>query len=288
MIKPFIVAAVLAVVTALPIQGLAAGSQSPASLLPEAIRSAGQITFGAELTVPPMTFFETDGKTQTGVNHELAQAMAEKLGIKVKFEQYAFPGLQPALLAGKINAIFDVINDTPEREKKLDFIDYVKAGTTLLIEHGNPHHIGGLDSLCGLQASTVRGAVQTNLLKDASTQCEQAGKHPITIREYPSAADARLQVQTGKSNAFIGNTPVLLYLAKTANGGKTFSAVTLPESGAPQYYGIALTKSDTHLRDALMAALDQVMADGTYQKILDKYGLSALGMEKPLLNAAGS
>ncbi|WP_169566283.1 ABC transporter substrate-binding protein [Microbacterium luticocti] len=254
--------------------------------LPASIASAGKIDFGAELTVPPMTFFESDGTTQTGVNHDLGQAMAEHLGVKAEFTQYAFPGLQPALKAGKIDAIFDVINDTKEREAQFDFIDYLASGDTLLVQHGNPHHLAALSDMCGLSMSTVAGSVQIKLVEAASQKCTDDGDKPITIQQFPSAADARLQVQNGKYDAFIGNTPVLLYLAKTADSGNAFSAV--PLQGDTSYYGIAVDKSDTQLRDALVTALTAVIADGTYGKVLAKYGLEDLALDKPLVNAAGS
>lgn len=265
----------------------AGGSGAPlAKLLPDKIRSAGQIVAGSELTVPPMTFYKEDGKTIEGVNYDLANAMGKQLGVKFVFKQLAFPGLQPALKSGKIDIVLDVINDTKARQQVMDFVDYVKAGNTLLVKGGNPAHIKGFGDMCGHSIATVRGAVQAELVKAQSKKCQSAGNKPITLKLYPSAPEARLQVQTGKSTAFIGNTPVLVYLAKTAGGGKTFDAV--PIGGDNLYFGIAVDKSDTQLRDALEKALSAVMKDGTYDKILDKYGVSVIAMKSPKINGATS
>lgn len=265
-------------------QSTSTAEGSASTRLPDDIRSAGKIVFGGELTVPPMLFFKEDGTTKSGINYDLAQAMGKKLGVKTEFKQYAFPGLQPAVTSGKIDAIFDVINDTQEREKQFDFIDYVTSGNTLLLQNGNPDQTKSLSDLCGHSMSTVRGSVQIGLVQKASSKCTSQGRQPITIKQFPSASDARLQVQNGKNTAFIGNTPVLVYLAKTANNGNTFDAV--PIKGETSYYGIAVKKTNIKLRKALVWALTKVMDDGTYTKILDKYGLSVIAMDKPKINAA--
>lgn len=261
---------------------------SPSSTvsLPASIRTAGAITVGSELTVPPMIFFEANGTTMSGIDYDLAQAMSGYLGVPIKFKQYAFPGLQPALEAGKIDAIFDAINDTKQREQQFNFIDYVSAGNALLLQANNPDGIQSLADMCGHDMATVSGSVQIALVQTASNACTAKGDKPITISQYQSAATARLQVQTGKVTAFIGNGPVLLYLAKTAGNGKTFDAIPIP--GPPSYYGIAVAKSNTALLNALLAAVNHTITDGAYQKVLAKYGLSAIGLPKAVVNGATS
>lgn len=264
-----------------------AASSSYKGLLPASIRSAGKIVAGAELTVPPIIFYQANGTTISGVNYDLAQAMAKSLGVPIVFQQFAFPGLEPAEQSGKIDVIFDVINDTPQREQLFNFVDYLQSGNTLLTQYGNPSHLATLADMCGKTMAAVSGSVQIALVSAQSSACTTAGKPAITIKQYPSAPTARLQVQTGVANAFIGNTPVLLYLAKTAGGGKLFQAVPLT-STTPSYYGIAVAKSDTALTQALLKSLQTVFADGTYTKILDRYGIGVTAMSKPLVDAAAS
>ncbi len=265
----------------------ASGHSAPlAHLLPAKIAKSGTIVAGSELSVPPMAFYESDGTTIKGVNYDLANAMGKQLGVKFDFKQFAFAGLQPALKSGKINIIFDVINDTKQREQQMDFIDYVTAGNTLLVKSGNPAGIHSAADLCGHSVATPQGAVQANVVKSQSKKCTAAGKKPVALKYYPSAPSARLQVQNGKVDAFIGNTPVLVYLAKTAGNGKEFDAVPLPVKG--QYFGIALKKSDTGLRNALEKALSAVIKDGEYAKILKKYGVGVIAMKTPKINAAAS
>lgn len=264
--------------------GEAETGEDLAAMLPQEITDKGELVVGALMDVPPMDFYTEQEGTPTGINPDLGQLIGEELGIDVTFREFDFGGLQPALQSGEIDVIWDSINDTVERQEVLDFVDYLLAGTTLLLTEGNPEGIESLADMCGLGVATVRGAVQIQAVEAASDSCEEEGAEPIELRLFGAASEGRLQVQSGRVDAFIGNAPVLIYLADTAEDGGAFDAVTL-ESEAAVYYGIALEKSDTELRDALSAALQAVMDSGGYADVLTEYGLSDLAVEKPTVNA---
>lgn len=253
--------------------------------LPQTVKDKGGLVIGSELTTPPLTYLDTDGKTVKGLNHDLAQALGAKLGIKVTFAQYAFAGLIPAVQSGKVDLAMDIINDTRERQGLVDFVDYLRNGTTILLKKGNPEGIRVLTDLCGRSVAAVRGSVQIGLVEKASATCTAQGRPGITINQYANPPEARLQVQTGKNTAFLGNTPVMLYLAKNADGGATFEAATA-ERYMEQPVGLIFAKGNAQLRDAVLGALAQLWADGTYARLLDQYGLRDLALERPTVNGA--
>jgi len=255
------------------------------SLLPAKIKAGGELVIGALMDVPPVDFYSMDGDP-TGINPDLAAAVGDLLGVKVSFRQYDFAGLRPALQAGQIDLIWDSMNDTVARQEVLDFIDYMAAPDTLLLAAGNPQHIQSLGDMCGMRVATVRGAAQINRVEAASDACMTHGEEAIELKLFGSAGDGRLQVQTGRVDAFIGNGPVLFYLAKTADDGKTFSALKLEDDRAA-YYGIAFRKEDTQLRKAVVTALQVLMDGGEYEAVLRKYGLDDLALSQPLINSAG-
>lgn len=257
---------------------------SLADLLPAEIAESGEIVAGALLVVPPLDFFDDDGEP-AGINVDLAALVGELLGVEFTFEQYDFAGLQPAMLAGQIDIIWDSMNDTVERQETFDFIDYLAADDALLVADGNPLAVETLADLCGYSVVTVTGAVQAERVEAASEQCEADGDEAITLDLFPNAGDARLQVRNGRADAFIGNSPVLLYLADTAEDGTAFDSVSLAAL-SDAYYGIAVNHDDSELRDAIVAALQAVIDSGEYTAVLDRYGLADLGLDEPLLNAA--
>ena len=245
--------------------------------------AADEIHAGSLTNSPPMISYAADGSTLQGMIVDLAAAMSQQMGKTIVFKPMAFNALIPALQAKSIDVAFTVMNDTPEREKVLDFVDFFNFGTMLLIKKGNPEKVESLETACGKTVSTVQGSTQIKLAEGMSADCVKAGKAPITVMQYAQPSDARLQVQTGRVAAFLGNSPVMVYLAKTAGNGSVFDVVAGHEY-QPVPIGIALPKSSTALRDEMKKSLDALIADGSYLKILQKHGLEGGNIGKAMIN----
>lgn len=245
--------------------------------------AADDIKAGSITNSPPMISYASDGTTLQGAIVDLAAAMSRQMGRTIAFESIPFKGLLPAMEAKRIDITFTLMNDTPEREKVIDFVDFFNLGTMLLIQKGNPQHVDSLETLCGKTVSTVQGSTQVALVDETNAKCSAAGKPAIDNLQYAQPSDARLQVQTGHVAAFLGNTPVMVYLAKTAGDGTIFDVVRGHEY-QPVPLGIGVAKSNTALRDALQKSLDALIADGTYRKILEKHGVESGAVTSATIN----
>jgi polar amino acid transport system substrate-binding protein len=245
--------------------------------------AADDINAGSLTNSPPLISYAADGTTLQGMIVDLAAAMSQKLGRTIVFKPMAFPAIIPALEAKSIDIAFTVMNDTPEREQVIDFVDYFNFGTMLLVKKGNPEYVASLETACGKTVSTVQGSTQIKLAEGMSDACVKSGKAPITVMQYAQPADARLQVQSGRVAAFLGNSPVMLYLAKTAGDGTVFDVIADHEY-QPVPVGIGVPKSSPQLRDQLKNALDALIADGSYTKILQKHGLEGGAVKSALIN----
>jgi polar amino acid transport system substrate-binding protein len=245
--------------------------------------AADDIKAGSITNSPPMISYASDGTTLQGAIVDLAAAMSRQMGRTIVFESIPFKGLLPAMEAKRIDITFTLMNDTPEREKVIDFVDFFNLGTMLLIQKGNPQHVDSLETLCGKTVSTVQGSTQVALVDETNAKCSAAGKPAIDNLQYAQPSDARLQVQTGHVAAFLGNTPVMVYLAKTAGDGTIFDVVRGHEY-QPVPLGIGVAKSNTALRDALQKSLDALIADGTYRKILEKHGVESGAVTSATIN----
>jgi polar amino acid transport system substrate-binding protein len=248
---------------------------------------ADDIKAGSITNSPPMISYASDGTTLQGAIVDLAAAMSRNMGRTIVFESIPFKGLLPAMEAKRIDITFTLMNDTPEREKVIDFVDFFNLGTMLLIRKGNPEHVERLETLCGKTVSTVQGSTQVALVDETNAKCRAAGKTPIENLQYAQPSDARLQVQTGHVAAFLGNTPVMVYLAKTAGDGTVFDVVRDHEY-QPVPLGIGVAKSNTSLRDALKKSLDALIADGTYRKILAKHGVESGAVTSATINGGAN
>jgi len=263
---------------------VAAGMLLAVGALPAA---ADEIKAGSITNSPPMISYASDGTTLQGMIVDLAAAMSQQIGRKIVFESIPFPGLLPAMEAKRIDIVFSLMNDTPEREKLIDFVDFFDLSTMLLIRKGNPQKVESLETMCGMSVSTVQGSTQIALVDAASAKCTAAGKAPIQNMQYAQPADARLQVQSGRVAAFLGNSPVMVYLARTAGEGKIFDVVP-GHVYQPVPLGIGVAKTNTQLRDALQKSLNALIANGSYRKILEKHGVESGAVSSAIINGGAN
>lgn len=257
------------------------------ALAAPATMAAGEIRAGSITNSPPMISYASDGTTLQGAIVDLAAAMGKEMGTPIVFESIPFKGLLPAMEAKRIDITFTLMNDTPEREKVIDFVDFFNLGTMLLVRKGNPDRVESLETACGKTVSTVQGSTQVQLVDEINAKCKAAGKPPIENLQYAQPSDARLQVQNGRVAAFLGNSPVMVYLAKTAEDGRLFDVVAGHEY-QPVPLGIGVAKSNPELRDRLKKALDALIANGTYRAILARHGVEGGAVKAATINGGAN
>ena len=253
--------------------------------LPAAIQASRQLKVGSDIEYAPIEFYKAGTQQTQGLDWDLAQALGAKLGVTVTFvDDTDFAGIIGALQAGRFDAVMSAMNDTTERRGKgVDFIDYFKAGSSILVQKGNPKGIKGLDDLCGATVSVQKGTTQdTDILTPQVAKCQTTGK-ALSVLRFEKDTDALQQVKNGRAVADLEDFPVAAYNAQTSSGGKDFEVVA-GQVGDIGSYGIAVPSSNTALRDALQAALKAVIADGTYAKVLAGWNVSAGALTTAAVN----
>jgi polar amino acid transport system substrate-binding protein len=211
--------------------------------------------------------------------------MGTQLGVTFRFiNDTDFAGIIAAMKAGRFDIIMSAMNDTAERRGNgVDFVDYFTAGTSILVKKGNPDKIAGLDDLCGKTVAVQKGTVQeTDTLPPQSQKCTTAGKGAITVLPFEKDTDALQQVKIGRAAAIVEDSPVAGYNAKTAGGGSEFELTGQPTDVGQ--YGIAIPTTNVKLRDAIRAALKAIIADGTYDKVLAKWGATSGALKTAPVN----
>jgi len=256
----------------------------PASLLPAAIKSAGVLSIATDASYAPNEYFDTDGKTIIGLDVDLGNAIAAKLGLKANFQNVTFDAIIPALAAGKYDLSLSSFTDTKAREATVDFVDYFNAGESLMVLAGNPKGVTGPDlSLCGLTIAVEKGTTEESEIPALSKKCTDAGKKAITGLSSDDQNGANLALTSGRADVGSADSPIAAYAVKQL-AGKIQLAGQIYET-AP--YGIAIPKSPG-LAPAIKAALASMIADGSYKTVLDKWGDDAGAITTPTLNGATS
>jgi polar amino acid transport system substrate-binding protein len=252
------------------------------SSLPSDVQAAKEIKVGSDVSYAPIEFFKLGTQQVQGVDYDIGQALGQKLGVKVTFINATFDGLIPALTSKRYDMLMSAMTDNKTRQAKVDFVDYFTAGTAILVQKGNPKHITSLDDLCGKTIALEKGTTQADVADTQSKTCATSGKKQINVLALDKDTDALQQLKIGRSDADMNDFPVAAYNAKTSGGGTEFEVTGQQFQSAP--YGIALRKDSTQLRDAVQAALKAIISDGTYDKILSTWNVTAGALKTAQVN----
>jgi polar amino acid transport system substrate-binding protein len=224
------------------------------------------------------------GSDLVGFVPDLSQALAEELGVDVAYVETPFPGLVPSIESGKSDVVISPLADTPEGEKTLDFVPYIRTSRTFLVPEGNPKNIS-LETLCGTHAATVRGGVLAPFLEKRKQQCASDGEAAMQLSLYDDSASAFTQLRAGKIDSFMSVTAPARHVAANSDGFDV-----LDETYLGGIYGIALPKGNEELVDEIRRALIALIQDGTYQGLLEKHGMKEDGLteEEIIVNGVGT
>ena len=256
-----------------------------AALLPADFKTKG-INVASDIPYAPMEMFDENNKP-TGFDYDLSQSIAQKLGVTVSFNKQAWDSIIPSLQAGNHDIIMSGMNDTVERQATLDYVDYFKGGFAIVVAKGNPNKVASLLDLCGQPVTIQKATVQGDMLKALTPQCVAAGKKAVVINEYPSDPEALNALRAGKGVADVMDAPIAAYAAQTSGKGQYFDLITdaaNPNGYEPVYTGIGILKANKELTAALQAAVQSLINDGTYGKILAKWNLSSFGVTEATIN----
>jgi polar amino acid transport system substrate-binding protein len=256
-----------------------------AAKVPAAISTKGTLAVASFVQSAPNNFYAADGSTVLGSDHDLITAIAKKLGLTAAYQNQDFGALITSLQSGRSDVTIAAMNDTAEREKTIDFVDYLTSGISIMVQKGNPDHIAGPDSLCGENIAVVTGTSQQQFADEKSAECKADGKKPLQVTVTDNDSQNQTQLRTGRIDAIVNDLPSAVYISKTTENGKAFQVVPGPViDGAP--YGIGINKNNPQLRDAVAGALTDLIQDGTYTKVLKAWGINSGGVAKAVINGS--
>jgi polar amino acid transport system substrate-binding protein len=260
-----------------------AGSGADAAIaakVPSAVKSKGSLTVAADATYAPNEFIGSDGKTVEGMDADLAKALAGVMGLKANVTNATFDGIIPGLASGKYDLGMSSFTDTKEREKTVDFVTYFSAGTSFYTKAQGGATVNGLADLCGKTVAVEKGTTQQS---DAEGQSKKCNGSKVTVLTFPDQNGANLALSSGRAQIGMADSPVADYQVKKSNG--QFKLVGQPYGTAP--YGIAIPKNNG-MAPVLKSAMEALIKNGTYTKILTKWGIQSGAITTPQINGAVS
>ncbi len=250
-----------------------------AALVPQALRDKGKLVVGMDTSYAPAEYLGADGQTPIGYDVDLVKAVGAVLGLQVDPQTASFPSILPAIGA-KYDLSASSFFITNERKKSANFVSYIAAGTQWGVRKGNPSGFS-LDDACGRTVAVQTGSFQeTKDLVDRNKACAEAGKPEIKVISLKNQSDATTRLVTGGADAMAAGSISTAY-AVTQTGG---AVETLGEPYDASPVGMAVALDNPEFADVVAKALNKLMADGAYKKILDQWGVGNIAIDKAEVN----
>lgn len=208
-------------------------------------------------TFPPYEFYENE--VPVGIDVEIIQAIADKIGYKMDFTDMEFGSIIPAVQSGKIDVGFGAVTVTEERKQSVHFTSSYATGIqTVIVPEGSP--ITSIDDLYG---ENIKIGVQQDTTGDIYSTDDFGEEHVV---RFLKGADAVNALNTGKVDAvIIDDSPAKTFVSQ--NEG----LMILPTAYAEEEYAFMCSYDNEELYNKVNAALEELLADGSVQKIIDKY-----------------
>ncbi|WP_329153772.1 ABC transporter substrate-binding protein [Streptomyces anulatus] len=258
-----------------------------ADLVPEAIRERGTLRLGASAeAVPPLGFYATDDRTRIGSEIDIATLVADTLGLKPEFEQVSWENLFVGLDSSKFDGVLSNVTVTEERKEKYDFATYRLDNIAFEAKKGSGWKVKEPADVAGKTISVSSGTNQEKILLEWSEKNVEAGREPVDIKYFQKDTDYYLALQSGRIDAHLGPSPVAAYHVASAGQSEIVGQLS-GAGGGLQGKIAATTKKGSGLVEAYAAAIDHIVRDGSYGKVLERWGLSGEAVEKSEINPPG-
>ncbi|WP_295339585.1 transporter substrate-binding domain-containing protein [uncultured Subdoligranulum sp.] len=221
----------------------------------------GKLTMSTNAAFPPYEMTADDGSFE-GIDVEVAEAIADKLGLELQIDDMDFDAALLAAQNGKSDMVMAGVTVTEERQTVMDFSNTYATGIQVVIVPEDSD-ITSIDDMTGKMIGVQRGTTG-DLYCSASVEDGGFGEENVT--PYDNGLTAVQALQNGQVDCVvIDNAPAQEFVK--ANPGLKI----LDTEYANEDYAIGVAKGNTQLLDAINGALEELEADGTLQSIVDKY-----------------
>lgn len=248
--------------------------------LPAGIKEKGQLVVAIMPNYPPMDFKDPATNTLTGIDYDLGNALAQRLGVKIQWQETAFEQMVSGLVTKRVDLVLSGMTDTAERQKSVTFIDYFTSGPQFYTL-SKRDDIKDITDLCGKKVGTSRRTTwPAEAAAWSKANCEANGKPALIVLGSEGSADARAQLRQGRLDAAMQGSETIPYLMTQEKD--TYKP--LGSAISKQFTGLGINKANPELVTAVAATLQSMVDDGSYGAILKKWNLESGAVQKIEVN----
>jgi polar amino acid transport system substrate-binding protein len=262
-------------VTAIGVGTSALAQDIPVS--PE-VTETGKLSIANTVDYAPFEYLDENGEP-TGIIIELAGAVADLVGAELDIQRTPFPSMIPGLAADRFQVAWATYSVTPERLEQVDFVMFLKAGIAASTTPDKVGEFSGDQPMCGKRIGVSAGTASDFLVDRLTQECAEAGLPAIEKSVFNTSQDIVQAVLSDRIDVRMDDATASSYFETTSNG----QLVVLPQLYDVAPLGLAVAKGDTATADMMVAALSTLFENGTYQQVLDKYGMGMYAIPEPYL-----
>ena len=218
---------------------------------------SGVLTVGMEIGYPPMEYFADDGKTPVGFDVSMAKALADKMGLEVKFVDTAWDGIFAGVDTSRYDCIISSVTINPARQAAHNFSKpYIQNTLAIVLPKDSPHQVRSPEDLAGLGVAYQEETTSDYFMTERAEQGLQ-----FTPFEYDKVMYCFDEIRLGRVDAIVTD---LLVAYEYLSRSDQFEIVW---QGGEEEFGICLKKGNDTLTEAINVALDELFEDGTMWNI---------------------
>lgn len=264
---PLLIATALVAVTASGCSNAADDSKVDGSGLP--VVDDGSLTVCISKNAYEPLYWK-EGSAFLGFDPDSVAAIADELGLEVRYNESAFDGLLPALMSGRCDILRSGLYINDERKANADAIPYLQTGPALIVRAGNPLGIRSPEDLSGVRIAVQGASANEKILREISEGLEKAGKPGIELSVYPELPETIAALQNGRVDATMETDVAATQAAKTLGDDYEVADEIFP---AETDFGMFLAKG-SELTPKIVEVVQALTAAGTFEDLADEYGLS--------------
>jgi polar amino acid transport system substrate-binding protein len=260
------------VVAALVLSSAAAQAACTPAISDSDLIAPGKLQLSINPTNPPQQFVDKDGQLQ-GLNVELANELGKRLCMPVELIRMDFPAMMPAMGAGRIDGIDTGMFWTEERSKLMYMVPYSIQAISVVTAPDSGTKIATEADLIGKTSAVEVSTYQMNWLKKLSDASVAKGGGSVEMRTFPTATNVVSALLAGQVDNALLVDSVARDLAGRGRVKEVLSGLGMAR--------VAMAFRNKTVTEAVVKALTAMRADGTYQALFDKFGLTSLPADQP-------
>ena len=252
--------------------------------VPAAVAATGVLRVGAAVGRAPLLFYGTGTRQLEGIDADLLQGIGHRLGLQINVVNQPLDQLGTELLAHHTDVFMSGFVDLKAFQKAgIDFVDYLSGRSAVLVRQGDPGRVQGPEGVCGKRIGVLGGTAQQVALTALDQACAAHGRPRASVRLESDHAVSLNDLVTGQLDALLDDAVVAQYTAQVSTGAATVEVAGNPVDPLP--YGIGVAKDQPQLRNAIQSALRAMVADGSYDAVLNHWGGEEAALHTITVNA---